>query len=756
MLQRKSRRPSLLGRVLAALAVLVVFHPALAQPSDAPLSEMDLEDLLSVSVVSASNALEALPEAPATVIVITRKEIRDRGYADLSEVLEDLPGMEIIRPFGPTYVKNYLRGFRNTIGDPFLVLLDGIVLNHLYFNTADVIATLPLSNVERVEAVYGPASSVYGANAFMGVINVITSGGPTRDGASASGWLTAGTAETRTADVTATYRQDDFSLRVTGRLDDGLLDSSHASLYEFTKNQYYADRRLWGGFVENPNLAGAFRSQRNQRSLDVRLGLGIIEAGLLYQRLSSGNGTEYTGDRAQNNAIWARPDLSGFLRVRKDVTPALVSSTLLRYRESDVSNDSYFVDSFSGEDASGKPARLVQLSYWQALNSSWSVNQDFEYHAGAKPAPLGVKPSSTNRRVSSPSFSLLALNFGFRYERKDLQKAYDINAGPAIEASQLDASTYPYPAPPSESKLNQNRIATTDAGVYAQAKVRITGPHQANLGLRYDRNSEYGGAVTLRAGYVGDFGRWGLKALYGEAFQEPNPRLLYGGWTGSGSDPMLDPERSRTVEVAGTFKTSDLSGLVSFFWVRNRDTIVNTSEGAQNIASQTVTGVDVHFQKLLEAGNIRFRLWSYLSGILDEYQKEDFSQSHRIGDLAHIKMMGGVTVELTRALTATLRGRYIGARKTVVTNPVPEVPGFATFDAALSTMNVPWQGLGLRLTVSNILDRAYVHPGVREANAGTEPGSFDETGRYSGSRGYFSSLLPQPGRTASLSLLFSY
>jgi outer membrane receptor for ferrienterochelin and colicins len=119
-------------------------------------------------------------------------------------------------------------------------------------------------------------------------------------------------------------------------------------------------------------------------------------------------------------------------------------------------------------------------------------------------------------------------------------------------------------------------------------------------------------------------------------------------------------------------------------------------------------------------------------------------------------VMGGVTADLPGRLTATLRGRYIGHRTTVLSNPVGEVPGFATLDAAVNAVDLPVPGLGLSLTVTNLLDRAYAHPGVREADAGTTPGSFDAAGRWTGSAGFYSSLLPQPGRCATLSFLFRY
>lgn len=754
---RSSGRPR--SGVLAAAFLVAVgslfFYPVVqAQEKRVTLEEMSLEELLSVTIVSASNAQESLTEAPATVIVITKTEIQQRGYQDLSEILDDLPGMDVVRPFGDTYFKNYWRGYRNTIGDPFLVLLDGIVLNHLYYNTADVLATLPLTNIERVEVVYGPASSIYGPNAFMGVINVLTNRLEKVMGATAEGILTAGSADTRIADVTARFEHESFSVRLTARFDDGELDASHQDLYEFTKDRYYSDRRLWGGFVDSPGLGGRFLSERRNRSADLRLEIGPIEAGVIYQRLSSGYGTEYPGDRAQNNGVWSRPDLAGFLRFRKALSPVLDSSLLVRYRKSDLSNDSEFLSGFSGVDASGAPAQLVEVSYWQALNSSWSVSQDFEAHLGRRAS--GPSPASQPAEGRKSGFGLLDLNFGFRYERKDLQKAYDISAGPAVPASSASPDTYPFPSPPTESYLKENRITTSDAGIYAQAKMQVAGPHQFNLGLRYDRNSQYGGATTVRAGYVGDFGAWGLKALYGEAFQEPNPRLLYGGWTGSGSDPSIDPERSQTFELAGSYKTSSLSGLVSFYWVRNTDTIVNTAAGARNIADRDIVGIDVHMRALLNQNGIRFRGWAYLSTILDEKESEGGSNSWRIGDLAHFKLMAGITAEFSPKISATVRGRYIGARKTVVSNPVEEVAGYTTVDATIVAQSLFGTPLGLSLSAWNLLDRGYVQPGVREASAGTEPGEFDATGAYQGSKSFYSSLLPQPGRTVSLSLLFRY
>ncbi len=127
-----------------------------------------------VTVVSVSKNDEPLREAPATAIVITAEDIQRRGYVDLEAIFHDLPGFDISRGNGETYSSLYQRGFRSARNDRTLFLIDGVEQNDLWSNTAYVSRQIPLSNIERIEIVYGPASTIYGANAYTGVINVIT------------------------------------------------------------------------------------------------------------------------------------------------------------------------------------------------------------------------------------------------------------------------------------------------------------------------------------------------------------------------------------------------------------------------------------------------------------------------------------------------------------------------------------------------------------------------------------------------------
>lgn len=108
-----------------ALAVLGL-TPLMAQGSKQSESDdlQSLLELLNTPVVSASRTAEKLSSAPATVIVISRSDIAKRGYTDVSQMLNDLPGMQVVRPFGDSQVKNYWRGYRSFIGDPYLLMVN--------------------------------------------------------------------------------------------------------------------------------------------------------------------------------------------------------------------------------------------------------------------------------------------------------------------------------------------------------------------------------------------------------------------------------------------------------------------------------------------------------------------------------------------------------------------------------------------------------------------------------------------------------
>lgn len=171
---RRSRR--WMAMATALLAAGAACGPAAAQSDAAKLTELPLEDLLRVEVYSASRFAQDSLQAPSAVSVITREDIRTFGFRTVADALASVRGTYL------TYDRNYrylgVRGFSRP-GDynsRILMLIDGYAANDGIYNQAPIGLEFPLdlNLVERIEFVPGPGSSLYGSNAFFGVVNVIT------------------------------------------------------------------------------------------------------------------------------------------------------------------------------------------------------------------------------------------------------------------------------------------------------------------------------------------------------------------------------------------------------------------------------------------------------------------------------------------------------------------------------------------------------------------------------------------------------
>lgn len=693
------------------------------EPTGAGDADMkDLLELLQTPVVSASRSSEKLSEATATVIVINRNDLEERGYTELSQILDDLPGMDLARSYGANYFKDYWRGYRNDIGEPFLVLVDGVEFNHLWYNTADTpLVTYPLSAVERVEVVYGPASSVYGANAFMGVINIISKRAAPGGGFAARGKLTAGSFESRIADFQVSQGIGKAVFTLAARSDKGEMDESAAERYEYTKARHYADALLWGSNVVSHATEGGRASSPHQHSaLDARLTWGTTEFGYQQMIISSGYGTAYAADQSQSAGLWVRPDYSVFLRHKEDLSDRVSSATTIRYRRSDLDSSSFDLESAYSW---GYPNGQTRFTYYEVLNASMTFSQDFEYRAS----------------------QALTMNAGATFEDKTLQKAY------LQPWTVISLASGTLPAQPNGSLSDTNHFNSENRGIYLQGRYRFSEGQQVNLGLRDDHNSLYGTANTIRGGYVGSFGPWGVKALYGQAYQEPTGRLLFGATSGTGSNSSLRPERSNTAELSGSYTHRTFSLNLSLYKVRNSGKIQTIQNEVVNSGDQEVIGADLGCQWLLPVSSLRqWKIWGYYSRYL---KADDISFGPtgevvtRSGDLSDNKFWIGTTVLVNARVSATLLGRFIGTRPTVLSNPVREVAGYGSLDLSVNAKDFWIKGMGISLRAANLLDKAYFQPGLRSANAGIAPG---------GSQGYYNSLLPQPGRSLQFSVTFDF
>ena len=124
MIKEFSRVSRVTGILLLSVTTVL---PSGAQPDTSKLSflNMSLEELLDQEVVSASRMMEKSADAPATIHLITEEQIRARGYQNLEEVLEDIPGIEVQKKASVEY-SNYfsIRGIDGS--EKFIIMMDGM------------------------------------------------------------------------------------------------------------------------------------------------------------------------------------------------------------------------------------------------------------------------------------------------------------------------------------------------------------------------------------------------------------------------------------------------------------------------------------------------------------------------------------------------------------------------------------------------------------------------------------------------------
>jgi iron complex outermembrane recepter protein len=207
-------------------AMLACSTPVMAQIEgikDEDLFDMSLEELMNIKVVSASKKSESLFDAPLSASVITRDEISKSGVTSIVEALRLMPGL-IVRETSNGMYDVHVRGLDNVPPNSYylqsantttLVMIDNRpVYNYLLGGVFWETLPIDLIDVERIEVVRGPSSTMYGPNAVSGVIHFITRK-TEKNGLNATANVRGGTLNTAIANAAVGYQ---FSSKLNATL----------------------------------------------------------------------------------------------------------------------------------------------------------------------------------------------------------------------------------------------------------------------------------------------------------------------------------------------------------------------------------------------------------------------------------------------------------------------------------------------------------------------------------------------------------
>ena len=474
-------------RFLAALTGLGLALPALAQEAASELDFFQLDDALNQAVTVAAREALTPRESPGIVTVMSRAEILALGARDLDDVLRQVPGFEV----GLDYYGMAGIGIRGLWGieGKVLLLVDGLEVNELYYNEALLGGRLPVDQVQRVEIIRGPGSTLYGGAAEYAVINVVTQGA----------------AELQGVRLTGTYGQ---LAHANGRRDVGVAwgqrfgegpRALEASVKVYTGEMHRSDG-------PHTLLDGTELSMRDQYVLsplqvNASLGVGGFSARLLVER-SSITFSDYstTGlqspTRARNDGTFAQAKYEWSLGQGLTLTPAYQFTRTTSYRVTAPDDELVTV---TGESAA-------------------DLHFDYVVDRHKLSLPLSLSP-----------LEQLQVMVG-------LEGQLDIGRG--------TQSVFYLPSGETVDTRSSNTGSAFAQGILSTPVGSFT------AGARYDHNSLSGGAFVPRLAWTKVFERAHLKALYSMAYRAPSLGNVNDAAAGGST---VGPEHTRVLELEAGF-----------------------------------------------------------------------------------------------------------------------------------------------------------------------------------------------------------
>jgi iron complex outermembrane receptor protein len=208
---------------LAIAAACSNHAQAASAPRAAELADLPLDDLLNLEVTGASRTAQRRSDAAGAITVITAAEIKALGHRTIADALRTVRGLNVV--YDRAYSFLGVRGFYapGDYNTRVLMLIDGNRVNDNLYDQAYIGSDAPIDidMVERIEFIPGQGSPVYGANAFFGVINVVTRKLPENGSSAAIGVGSYGEREARATISRRTEGGTHWLLSASRRTSDG-------------------------------------------------------------------------------------------------------------------------------------------------------------------------------------------------------------------------------------------------------------------------------------------------------------------------------------------------------------------------------------------------------------------------------------------------------------------------------------------------------------------------------------------------------
>jgi iron complex outermembrane receptor protein len=665
-----SHRANAISRLLGGIALTAAAFgcPDLAIAEEAPpdsLGDVQVEETQAgagdesilfediASVVGASKFDQPVTQAPSAVTIIDSSQIQRFGYQTLADALNSVQGVFT------TYDRNYSYGAFRGFGRPgdynsrILLLVDGHRLNDSVYDGALIGTEFPVDVdlIDRIEVIRGPASSLYGTNAFFGVVNVITRRGRDLQGAEVGAG--GGSQETWKARGSAGWRfENGAELLVSGSYRDSEGDDA----------LYYSE-------FDDPSMNfGVVRNADDDTDYDLLANASFREF------------TLQVGHGSREKVIPTAPFLSVF--------PTEQTLTVDTETWADLRYDRPFDGGWT----------LRSRAYYDR----YYYTGDYLYDNALVPPPdlvLNVDETTAQRWGSELSL-----------ERRFFDRHRVTAGGEVVHSFDLRQKNYDRAVPPAVSVDSDE--SELDWALYLQDEFMIFENLILNAGVRYDRQDSFGSSTNPRAALIyNPFESTTLKLIYGRAFRAPSAYELFYESATFIPNPDLDPEEIQTAEFVFEQELGPYLRFVgSAYYSEIDDLITLTTLPSGDLMFLNAEDLESHGIELRLDGRFLHDIAATISYSAQRTQDDDF-ESRLTNSPQHLAKFHLSAPLLTEYVFAGTELLYMSKRKTVKGFGVGD---HFVANLTLSSGRLPIEGLKLAFSVRNLFDNRYSDPASEE------------------------------------------
>lgn len=550
-------------------------------------SGKELESLLDNASDIATKKSLNVDYLPSVVTVIDAQTYIDAGIQTIAEALDMLPGIQMqLSPTG--YTMTTVRGLKNPnayLSDKIKVLMDGVTINNEVLGSSHFYMDFPMQLVDKIEVLRGPNSTLYGAGAFYGTINIITKLG--NNSTENQFYMGTGSYQYRTAGTNLNTSTGDWKLFADGyyKQNDKGLDARNAN------------NELKETDEEMKDFSVGFKAVNGGFEFLTRLKQSTYGNFYSYEGLL--NPIPESDEDHTNSYFFSQLSYKTVLDDYKLETKASFS-----LREHDITNNMADKESISAF------FNVIGIDM-QAGFYTHEKLQEENFEAEAILALPSIKSNDILVGAGARQVNITNDEFYSSVENTIIQN----NVNPSTDWRYNPINESAFWTNPTTTLLPKNTDRTIVYG-YLQDLISVTEDVDLVLGLRADNYSDYGVEWSKRAGLVYRASETTIfKLLYGSAFRVPTLIEAYqnGHINTRAGDSTIQPEKTDTYEAVAIYSPNfNHKVSLNLFYSELKDVIdleelPYTDPGYQNFNQRNSKGIEFeYFYRTAREHNLYF------------------------------------------------------------------------------------------------------------------------------------------------------